>query len=265
MESLVKSKKQTETSTHSQHQKVEFIEVVKQPGNSDKESNSVNGENLVNDYENFWATDEFDDTLQSEQQTFRPQSNQSEFKELTEHLGDIMTDPVSNASKILANGYEEFLEERDIDYLKIEDKDTDVEYFSEFGSFDLIDQSEKSQPLTILKEEFTINEITTPNNVKNYPKVTKEVNSFLSEPYIAGGSVFILCSLSVICLCVYWTHNRRKLGKLSLVGGCSRSSPWDTCSIGSVASLRSLYSMDLSDSFDTISGDHFRSSLEDEM
>jgi len=109
-----------------------------------------------------------------------------------------MTDPVSNASKILANGYEEFLEERDIDYLKIEDKDTDVEYFSEFGSFDLIDQSEKSQPLTILKEEFTINEITTPDNVKNDPKVTKEVNSFLSEPYIAGGSVFILCSLSGI-------------------------------------------------------------------
>merc|ERR1719430_2121273 len=174
MESLIKSKKETESSTHSQHHEVDFIEVVEQPIDSDQASNSVKEENFVNDYENFWASDEFDDTLQLEQQTLRPKFNHSEFNEFTEHLGDIMTDPDSNASKILTNGYEEFLEDKDIDYLQIEDKDTDVEYFSEFGSFDLIDQSEKSQPLTILKEEFTINEITAPDVAKNDPKVTKE-------------------------------------------------------------------------------------------
>ena len=71
------------------------------------------------------------------------------------------------------------------------------------------------------------------------------------------------------------------MGKLSLVGGCSSIPVFDG-SVGSVSSLRSLYSQvrqgrvlyrlffscsmqDLSDSFDTISEDNFLSSLEDEI
>eukprot|EP00092_Neocalanus_flemingeri_P046320 GFUD01052086.1.p1 GENE.GFUD01052086.1~~GFUD01052086.1.p1 ORF type:complete len:115 (-),score=18.39 GFUD01052086.1:26-370(-) len=86
-------------------------------------------------------------------------------------------------------------------------------------------------------------------------------HTLLSTAAIAGGSLIIVCCLSVFCLCVCWSQQRRKVGKHSLVGGCSTYSG----SSGSVSSVESLYSQDLSGSYDTISEDRFLSSLEDEV
>ena len=79
-------------------------------------------------------------------------------------------------------------------------------------------------------------------------KITNEINPMLT---IAGGGITIVCPLlgteihikstktlnlsllAVLCLCVCWSQHRSRIGKLSLVGGCSSIGVFD----GSLGSL----------------------------
>merc|ERR1712025_836507 len=178
MESLKENRNQTEIPTKSQQKKSVFIEVAEQSGNDQKESDSGGNEIIVNNYEDFWVNDEFDDTIeQVNKQPLEPPISKYKFIEFTEHSDDNIIESGSNASEVSVNNFEEFVDDKEFDYFKVEDDKDNVQYFSEFGSLDLIDQRQKSQPLTILKSEIIINEITTPDDVKKDPNVSVEVNS----------------------------------------------------------------------------------------
>jgi len=182
----------------------------------------------IADYENFWENTGLDDSLKF-----------------------VTTDNIN--SNILED---------------IESKD-DVYYPEAFEKFDIetfspVAKREKSQPLMILKndEQIIPNTKALDTTVKQ-SKADEQFQRILSTAGIAGGSVVILCFLSVLCLCICWSQHRRKVGKHSLVGGCSIYSGFDG-SVGTVSSVGSLYSQDLSGSYDFISADNFLSSLEDE-
>ena len=157
MESLlVENIEQTKTFPDSETNKSVFIEFGEQ---SDLiESSNPEGEEMSGyEYENFWESAEVDDTINLEG---RDNSNDDKWKEI---------DDIDN---------DDFLETLDIE------------------SFNAIDLNKKSQPLTILAtEKSTLNKTYAKNDLEKSVKIANDVNPMLSIAGIAGGGIFIVCSL----------------------------------------------------------------------